>query len=129
MTKVEDFTMTGQHKLWHQEHVFWKEDVVLWEKDLKDIMKILGHVGQTVEAYAQRLNTFNDEINSEEMHMQMHEQLIDAERTNREANYEHGVVGQKHSMQKTEFENLKKIYHQLNLFMTTMDKGIDKIKS
>ena len=127
MNKTEDSAMHGQHELWHTDHLNWISYINLWTHDVKNFERILEGVSIDLKAYTKRLDSFKNDISSEEFHIKQHESYVIEHMSGDILVEEHHLLNEKHGLQVEEFKELKNIYHQLNMIFNKFEKSIKKI--
>lgn len=127
MSNLQDFEMSSQHKLWHQEHLNWLEELEIFSKEGDQFLIGLEQFKNKIENYQSEIKQLQSAITEHEVHITKHEAVIESKTINDQLTEEHMSSMEYHTHSFEKIQKLRTIYHQFSVLIHGFEHGLTKI--
>lgn len=127
MSNLQDFEMSSQHKLWHQEHLNWLEELEIFSKEGEQFLSSLNQFKSKIELYQKQIKKLQSDIAEHEVHISKHEAMIESKTLNPDIEDEHDQSMSLHTESWEKIQKIRMIYHQFSVLIYSFEHGLTKI--
>lgn len=128
----QNFEMSSQHKLWHQEHLNWIEELDIFYGEGEEFISSLDDMKRKITLFQDEVKRLKSTIADHEVHINRHQVLLDSHSDYAHSDYtqmneEHQDSIRSHSQSWSHIITLRKQYHQMAILLHAFEHGWRKL--